>query len=56
MEESLEYYLQPFTKSTTQTAQSFGLGLYIVDALLKKHNFSLEYKYIDGYNCFIIKI
>ena len=55
MDETLEYYLQPFTKANAKSAESFGLGLYIVDALLKKHNFTLEYNYIDGYNCFIIK-
>ena len=55
MDETLEFYLQPFTKANTESSESFGLGLYIVDALLKKHNFSLEYEYINGYNCFIIK-
>lgn len=54
MEESLEHYIQPFTKTSVKTSQSFGLGLYIVDALLKTHNFSLSYNYKDGYNCFII--
>lgn len=56
MDESLEYYLQPFTTSNTESTESFGLGLYIVDALLKKHNFTLNYEYHDGYNCFIIKM
>ena len=55
MDESLEYYLQPFTKANTESSESFGLGLYIIDALLKKHNFALEYDYKNGYNCFIIK-
>jgi two-component system OmpR family sensor kinase len=55
MDETLEYYLQPFTKVNENSPESFGLGLYIINALLKKHNFTLEYNYKDGYNCFIIK-
>ncbi|MFT5661445.1 MAG: two-component system OmpR family sensor kinase [Sulfurimonas sp.] len=54
MDESLEYYLQPFTKSDTKSAQSFGLGLYIVDAILKKHHFSFSYQHTSGYNFFTI--
>ncbi len=54
IDQPLEYYLQPFTKSSDNASESFGLGLYIVDAILKKHKFSLLYKNIDGYNYFTI--
>ena len=53
--EPLEYYLEPFTKTNINSSESFGLGLYIVDAILKKHQYTLSYKYVNGYNCFIIE-
>ncbi|MDQ7062119.1 MAG: ArsS family sensor histidine kinase [Sulfurimonas sp.] len=56
LDETLEYYLQPFTKSDAQTAQSFGLGLYIVDSILKEHKYSLSYSYENHKNCFTIEI
>ena len=52
MDESLEHYIQPFTKGEMKASESFGLGLYIVDAILKKHSYTLSYRYEDGYNCF----
>lgn len=56
MDEELEYYIQPFKKGEVKTAESFGLGLYIVDAILKQHNYTLSYNYENGYNCFIINL
>lgn len=56
MDKPLEYYLQPFTKSDIKSAQSFGLGLYIVDAILKKHSFSLSYQHASGYNFFTVNL
>ncbi len=52
---SLEYYIEPFTKDSS-IKDSFGLGLYIVDAILKEHDFSLLYEHIDGKNRFIIRV
>ncbi len=48
----LSYYVQPFTKSHTAES-SFGLGLYIVDSILKEHESVLAYEYHDGLNHFI---
>ncbi|EDZ61419.1 two-component sensor histidine kinase [Sulfurimonas gotlandica GD1] len=56
MDEELDYYVQPFTKGEMKASESFGLGLYIVDAILRKHNYTLSYKYENGYNCFTIEI
>lgn len=56
MDESLEHYIQPFTKGEIKASESFGLGLYIVDAILKKHNYIFSYKYENGYNCFKIEL
>lgn len=56
MENSLEYYIQPFTKCDVNTQESFGLGLYIVYYILDKHGMRLSYKHKEGLNCFIIHL
>ena len=48
----LSYYTQPFTQGEKQSPQSFGLGLYIVDSILKAHHMKLAYEYNNGYNIF----
>ena len=53
----LAYYTEPFTQGEKQSPQSFGLGLYIVDSILKAHHMELAYEYHNGYNIFkFIKI
>jgi len=53
----LSYYIEPFTQGEKQSPQSFGLGLYIVDSILKAHHMELDYEYSNGYNIFkFIKI
>jgi two-component system OmpR family sensor kinase len=53
----LAYYTEPFTQGEKQSPQSFGLGLYIVDSILKAHHMELSYEYSNGYNIFkFIKI
>lgn len=52
----LSYYVQPFTKD--ENAQnSFGLGLYLVDAILHAHDMVLAYEYDEEkeINCFIFE-
>jgi two-component system, OmpR family, sensor kinase len=48
----LGYYIEPFTKEHP-TKDSFGLGLYIVDAILKEHDYVLAYERREALNCFI---
>lgn len=48
----LSYYIEPFTKDHP-TKDSFGLGLYIVDAILKEHDYVLAYERRENLNCFI---
>jgi two-component system, OmpR family, sensor kinase len=48
----LTYYIEPFTKEHP-TKDSFGLGLYIVDAILKEHRYVLAYERREERNCFI---
>ncbi len=52
LKNSLSYYIEPFTKDHP-TKDSFGLGLYIVDAILKEHDFTLVYERRGERNCFI---
>ncbi len=48
----LKYYIEPFTKENP-SKNSFGLGLYLVDSILKAHNQVLAHEYKDGKNIFI---
>jgi two-component system OmpR family sensor kinase len=56
--EALPIEMQNFNKVFNRTFENssagLGLGLYISDAVLKKHNFELQYNYVQGYNCFTI--
>ncbi len=54
MQYSLDYYIQPFTKCDIDIEDSFGLGLYIVDYIIDKHDFTFSYKYENGLNYFSI--
>ena len=48
----LSYYIEPFTKDNP-SKNSFGLGLYLVDSILKAHSQVLAYEYEKGVNRFI---
>jgi len=48
----LQYYIEPFTKDNP-SKNSYGLGLYLVDSILKVHGEVLAHEYRDGVNCFI---
>ena len=48
----LSYYIEPFTKENP-SKNSFGLGLYLVDSILKSHNQVLAHEYKEGVNRFI---
>jgi len=48
----LHYYIEPFTKENP-SKNSFGLGLYLVDSILKAHEQVLAYEYEEGVNRFI---
>ena len=53
LEGEFENYLEPFVKKGD--TNSFGLGLYIVNTILKAISYKLLYKYEDGKNIFICK-
>ena len=48
----LQYYIEPFTKENP-SKNSFGLGLYLVDSILKVHSQVLAHEYDNGVNRFI---
>jgi two-component system OmpR family sensor kinase len=52
LENTLKYYIEPFTKDNP-SKNSFGLGLYLVDSILKAHDRVLAYEYENGINRFI---
>ena len=49
----LTYYTEPFSQAEKRSS-GFGLGLYIVDSILEKLGYSLEYKHEDEKNIFIL--
>lgn len=52
LQKPLAYYVEPFTKEHP-TRDSFGLGLYIVNAILIEHNYCLAYERRENENCFL---
>ncbi|RXJ81657.1 ArsS family sensor histidine kinase [Arcobacter sp. F2176] len=51
---SLDKYFEPFFANESKSKNSFGLGLYIVNSILKANNCILKYEYKDGINIFKI--
>ncbi|WP_187647602.1 HAMP domain-containing protein [Nitrosophilus labii] len=49
LKKDFSFYLEPFKK---EASSGYGLGLSIVDIIVKKHGFSLFYRYLDGKNIF----
>ncbi len=54
LKRDLKEYLEPFTSDGNQK-DSFGLGLYLVDNILRAHKLQLLYNYKDGWNIFVFK-
>jgi len=52
----LAYYIEPFASGEGhRTGEGFGLGLYIVDAIARKHRMHLTYRYREGKNIFALE-
>jgi two-component system OmpR family sensor kinase len=49
----LTYYTEPFSQAEKRSS-GFGLGLYIVDSILQKLGYHLEYTHEDGKNIFML--
>lgn len=54
LSQELSHYLEPFTQDSNH-AKSFGLGLYIVDNIIRGHKLTLEYNHKNGFNTFSFK-
>ena len=50
----LAAYTEPFSRGDGESKEGFGLGLYIVHAIVRKHKMELTYKYDDGVDIFAI--
>jgi len=53
LEHPLSYYTEPFSQAEKRSS-GFGLGLYIVDTILKKIGYRLGYRHDDGQNIFML--
>ena len=53
LEHPLSYYTEPFSQAEKRSS-GFGLGLYIVDSILKKIGYRLGYRHEDGVNIFML--
>ena len=51
LSKELRHYVEPFTKGES-AQKSFGLGLYIVENIIKAHKLTLSYEYKNGLNVF----
>nr|WP_314128260.1 ArsS family sensor histidine kinase [uncultured Campylobacter sp.] len=51
LSKELRHYVEPFTKGES-AQKSFGLGLYIVENIIKAHKLTLGYEYKNGLNVF----
>ncbi len=55
LDKELEFYLKSFNREQRyKEIKGFGLGLGIVDKIVKLHGFSLKYEYNEGKNIFAI--
>ena len=53
LEHPLTYYTEPFSQAEKRSS-GFGLGLYIVDGILEKLGYKLDYEHKDGDNIFML--
>ena len=53
LEHPLSYYTEPFSQAEKRSS-GFGLGLYIVDTILKKIGYRLGYRHEEGMNIFML--
>ncbi len=54
LEHPLGYYIEPFASGGQRSKDGFGLGLYIVNEILKKHGYKFSYHHENGRNIFTI--
>ena len=52
----IEQYNKPFNRKYENSNDGLGLGLYIINSILKVHELKLEYSYKENINTFFIKL
>jgi two-component system OmpR family sensor kinase len=53
--ESISKYLNAYERDLTQhSLEGMGLGLYIVDGIVNRHDYTFTYEFSDGMHCFSI--
>jgi len=55
LEHPIEYYLEPFTQEEKRNS-GFGLGLYIVNNIAQRLNYTLNYYHKDSHNVFELQL
>lgn len=57
LKDDFSKYIEPFFKGELNeiNQKGFGLGLYIVNEIIKLHSFKFEYFHESGKNCFVIE-
>ena len=54
--EEISKYLNAYERDLTQhSLEGMGLGLYIVDGIVSRHEYQLLYEFSDGMHCFSIE-
>jgi len=53
LKEPFSYYIEPFSQAEKRSS-GFGLGLYIVNSIVEKLGWKLDYRYEMGNNIFVI--
>jgi two-component system OmpR family sensor kinase len=56
LEKDFSEYVKPFNHSQITSQRGFGLGLYITNEILERHNFKLNYRHSESRNIFEIRI
>jgi len=56
LSQDIKKYNKPFNRQYENSKDGLGLGLYIVNSILKAHNLELEYSFENNINTFIIKL
>mgnify|MGYP000279355403 CR=1 FL=1 len=56
LSQDIQKYNKPFSRQYENSTDGLGLGLYIVNSILKAHNLQLKYNFENSINTFSIKL
>lgn len=49
-------FTKTFNREYENSSSGLGLGLYVTNAIAKKHGFALRYEFANGWNCFVLNL